>query len=1132
MRTPAQRRRAALAVETLETRVLLSTAPAPAGVVWQQRFDHTAVGALPAGWSQWGSRGAFAASAATGTDETPGLEASGDQGQAARAWVGATQPADVRATADVCVNSAVPGQVFVRGSNLDTTAPTYYALSLTRGLDVQLLRSVGGATRSLARVQSRGYVSNRWLTVSLRANGTTLQAFVRRQDTGQYLTPHGQWQASTIAALTVTDSAIRRGGLVGLARPAGAAGNVAFDNFTVTRADSSSSLVRQNFYRTSDGSLPNGWSQWNSEGAFRVSTGRARSGSHALTGTTAGGASALAWASARAPADAQVGAAAFLNSLTPAEVFLRGSGLDTGAPSYYALAVTGGMDVQLLRVSRGSAASLGEVLSNNSLTSQWVQVTLRVSGSNLQAVVERLDKHQYLNGDGNWQASPAAALTVTDSALRGAGLAGIGTGSASGGSVSFDDVTVSRPTAAAPPGIALTGLADGALVSHATTVQARVSNVRHLDRVEFYLDGALQATDTTAPFTWKLDPGLVDDGSHTLTAIVYDQGGASASTSLNVNTRSSVSGPQIPRHYSHIRIAELAYSGTVLGPFEQQLLRNSVDLIIPNTNLLPDLNAVVPNTPQLIYTNLSSLYQDLLTDWLNWADAHHVAREAAFYHVAVPTRFSGHSSAAVPVSWFSAVYEGGDQSSFTDLTWPAHSSGRSVSFGGSGTSLYVAYPDQFREINISLATGARAGWSSVLEYPTAVDGDGVPTAWAPLKTISDGTRGLARSGRITFDPPADWVTASVSGSARMSYVRVRTVSDGTAPVANTITGRDYTNSHGGWSGTVPTFDHSADKDRDGYLNGAEYAHRHAGMNARFVYETRLFGVYGPMRPAANPSDPAFRQWAADYDVRLLRAQPLADGLFVDNSSGKPPTDGDSVLESVDTYATDYGAMLNAIGRAIAPRWIMANTSGGQSVADGVISQNTGYFEEFALRPLSQGWEQFEDLANTVAHRAALRNPSPYAVLDSLPTGGSPTDGRTQIATLAEYYLLADPKNTFLDFYGGFEPATSWTRHWSPAVTYNVGQPTGAYSLLATGADPANHALTYRVYQRTYGNALVLYKPLSYTPGTSTPGTTADATATWLPLKGTYRPLRADGTLGSPVTGVLLRNGEGAILVKA
>ena len=81
-----------------------------------------------------------------------------------------------------------------------------------------------------------------------------------------------------------------------------------------------------------------------------------------------------------------------------------------------------------------------------------------------------------------------------------------------------------------------------------------------------------------------------------------------------------------------------------------------------------------------------------------------------------------------------------------------------------------------------------------------------------------------------------------------------------------------------------------------------------------------------------------------------------------------------------------------------------------------------------------------------------------------------------------------------------------------------------------GQDPSNTARTYRVYARNYSNALILYKPLSYAQGYSS-GTLASYTATRHYLGGTYRPLRADGTLGAPVTSVSLRNGEGAILIK-
>jgi hypothetical protein len=1136
MRTPPKRPRLTPTVETLESRELLSAAPTPAAVLWQQNFDRTAAGALPSGWSQWTSQAAFGVAPTPGSDRTAGLAATGDRGQTARAWANAAQPADIRASADIFVNNLVPAQLFVRGSNLNTSAPTYYAVSVTRGLDVTLTSTVNGTTRTLAHVKTAGYLSNVWLTISLQARGTSLQIMVRRRDNGQYLTPQGKWQTRSVAALSVTNSAIRGGGLVGVARAAGVTGDVTFDNFLVHGAndsDSATPRLRQNFDGITRGQLPAGWSAWQSEGAFGASSARSHSRpnglTNALAGSSANNATILAWANAAAPANAQVSADVFLNNMAPAEVFLRGSGLNSGSPSYYAVAVTRGMEADLLRVQHGKVTTLGQVLSNSYLSGQWVRVSLEASGSKLTAMIERLDTNRYLTADGDWQASPAAALTVTDRSLAGGGQAGVGKGSGSADAVTFDDVALSGPSAS-PLAVAIQGVSAGDLVTRATTVRAQVSNATHLQKVEFFLDGALRATDTRSPYTWSLDPNALGDGTHTLTVIAYEQGGATARASMDVHTQSS--GPQIPQHYPWIRIAELAFSGMTLGPFERQLLRTSVDLIIPNVNLLPQLNASVPDTPQLIYTNVSTLYQDLLTNWLNWADAHHVSRELAFYHVTRPTPFSGNSASALQVDWFWSVLAGGGQANFIDLTSPAHSpGGRSVPFGGAGTSIYMGYPDQFREINFNLASGARNGWSEVLEYPTAVDANGVPTAWATLRTLTDTTRGLTRSGQITFDPPANWVPAVLNGPPRLYYVRIRTVNDGTAPVASTILGRDYTNSRGGWRGTTPVFDYAADRNHDGYLNNAEYAVAlKAGDTARFAYESRLLTLsYGPMRPVTNPSSAAFQSWAVQYSLSVLQGQPLSDGLFVDNSSGKPPTN-DGVVEPLDTYAADYGRLLADIGRAIAPRWILANTSGGQTVADSVISQNTGYFEESALRPLSSNWAEFEDMASLIAHRASLRSPSPYAVLDTLATGGSPTDPRTQLAALAEYYLVADPTHTFLDFFGGQEPATSWTRHWSQAVTFDVGQPIGGYSLFASGTDPETRYLTYHVYSRQYTNALVLYRPLSRALGSRANGKLDSSSAVLLRLNGTYRPLNANGILGRVVTSVSLRNGEGAILV--
>src|SRR5262245_62895929 len=53
------------------------------------------------------------------------------------------------------------------------------------------------------------------------------------------------------------------------------------------------------------------------------------------------------------------------------------------------------------------------------------------------------------------------------------------------------------------------------------------------------------------------------------------------------------------RHYPHIRVAMLAYTGTPVGTFESKLLRESVDLIIPNVSYLNRFEALAPGTPQM-----------------------------------------------------------------------------------------------------------------------------------------------------------------------------------------------------------------------------------------------------------------------------------------------------------------------------------------------------------------------------------------------------------------------------------------------------------------------------------------------------------------------------------------------------
>ncbi len=909
----------------------------------------------------------------------------------------------------------------------------------------------------------------------------------------------------------------------------------------------------ETFDQVATGGLPAGW-QTAGGGDFAVAIANAVSGPRVLAATgglTARG--AIAAPAETFAADQVASIWTYAQGATPAGVFVRGRNL-ASAPSYYAATVVRGEGVSLYRVTSGQTSLLASVAADVREPA-WLNVRLAAEGDRLRVSVYRLDTGEYLTPAARWQATSATAIDRRDATIGGPGRAGVTRFAGLDDLIKLDNFQVETGTPPPPPApspdttapaVALTAPAAGATLAGTVAVRANASDAGGVARVEFYVNSTLRSTDALAPYTWDFDTRSVADGNYTLTAKAFDAAGNVATATRPVIVRNTNSippatfpQPVIPRHYDHIRVAMLAWSGTPFTAFEQNLLRNSVDVVMPNEAYLTQIAAVAPNTPQLLYTNVSNIYQNLLADWLTYADRTGRDRENAFYHVPTATPFQGGSAGAQPVNWLWDV-----RRESTNLTSQARSTVTSgdVTFGQAGQSLYMGYTDRIRELNIDIQQAAGAAWSGVWEYPTAVDTDGNPTAWATLNLSSDGTNGLRQSGRVTFDPPANWTTASVGAGQRYYYVRVRTITGGlnVPPVARWILGRDFVNAtyvgQAGF-GTIPAFDAAADSNSDGYLSDAEYANRAAGKDARFEYESRLFyPYYGQMRYASNPAGAGFKEWAADFNDRILNANPLAAGIHIDNSNGKPPAIAIPTIESQANYTANYTDALVTIGQRIAPKWMSANTVGGNNAAtDPVVRSVQAHFEEFTIRPLQHNLSAFDDLLAQVRRRQSLTNPPAYTILDSLLTSntagiGGPTDPRALVGALAYYYLLGNPDTTFFMLSGGNEPSSSWTRHWTDAIHYNVGRPTGETTVFASGNDPANAALPYRVYGRRYANALTLFKPLSYKLGVGT-GTLADNTATTHPLDGTYRPLRADGTLGPATTSVTLRNGEGAVLIR-
>ncbi|MBX9627011.1 MAG: hypothetical protein K2X82_24630 [Gemmataceae bacterium] len=878
--------------------------------------------------------------------------------------------------------------------------------------------------------------------------------------------------------------------------------------------------------------LPTGWAEWTNDGTdgFATAAGQGTNGSVGVVSSGRSRTTGLAWSPAKVSADTGAAVSVDLDSAAPMFVFARGRNLGTARPSYLAASVSRGAAVTVWEVTDGTAKALGSVQSPRSayLSGPWVRVSLVPKGATATVRVVRQDTGQYLNAAGRWQADPSDALAVKTATASGPGYAGIGRLAQYAGTVRVDDFQTLPP---AGPTLKLTRVGGTGPATGVVTFRAEVTG--ESAKVEFRLNNQVRQVTPGGTAEWTLDTTTLTNGRYTVMARATDASGSIATDGLTLTVAHPETKPTIPRHYTHIRVAALAYSGNPMGELERDLLKNSIDLVIPNPQFLGTIDGVSPDTPQLIYTNVSNLYQGLLTDWLAYADRTGADREAAFYHVAGPTAYTGRSASSQPVDWLWGVYRGGPGGSPEDFTVAARGAGdATITLGGAGGWLSAGYTDRFRELNVTLARGAAAGWAGVWEVPTATDAAGNPTAWAALG-VADGTAGLRQSGRITFDPPAGWVPAAVGGSARLYTVRLRVTAGETAqaPEIKTLLGRDFVGAGGGNSGTIPAFDAAADANRDGYLSDAEYLRRSAGMDARFEYESRLFyPYYGPMRFVTDPSDPAFRGWAADYHQRFLAAHPLADGIFLDNAIGKVPFAGTPVLEPTATYSADSGALVATVSRAIAPKWVMANTVSGGAAATPTAAAAGAVFEEFLLRPLAHNWQEAADAADVVALRLATPG-KPLVVLDTYPTGGSPTDPRTQLAALAYYYLLADPDRTAVTFFGGYAPGTPWAEHWVPAAAVDVGDPAGGMTTFASGTDPQNPALGYKVLGREYANGLVLYKPLSYTKGKGE-GTTADATATTHALGGNYRAVAADGTLGPVVNSITLRNGEGAVLVRA
>ncbi len=218
------------------------------------------------------------------------------------------------------------------------------------------------------------------------------------------------------------------------------------------------------------------------------------------------------------------------------------------------------------RRAKISVVVVGDVLNQNAIdlfyasdatNPSWTYITTRqplIYGSH------SLDDVEYVLPEGNLQA------------VRAQFRVGLNTTSESpctrGSRDDHDDLVfaVGPPTDAFPPTVKLTSPFDNApytyaLVAGMVPVTAEAEDDMAVERVEFYADGTLIGTDTSAPYAVSWNSAATVDGSHWLTAKAYDPAGRSTTAkAVMVNTDNT--GPLV----------------SLTSPAQGMLLRGSVVL--------------------------------------------------------------------------------------------------------------------------------------------------------------------------------------------------------------------------------------------------------------------------------------------------------------------------------------------------------------------------------------------------------------------------------------------------------------------------------------------------------------------------------------------------------------------------
>jgi len=176
--------------------------------------------------------------------------------------------------------------------------------------------------------------------------------------------------------------------------------------------------------------------------------------------------------------------------------------------------------------------------------------TIAMGSSGAQSI-RRIDPCQAAGLSSSWTIGAESAATAGSGAGAGCGIGLVINefSDASGtGSFVYEFLELHYDSAApadtTAPAASITSPASGATVSGIVEVAASATDAVGVTKVEFLLDGALQATDTTSPYSWSWATAASANGSHTLVAKAYDAAGnVGTSPTVSVTVRNDTTAP-------------------------------------------------------------------------------------------------------------------------------------------------------------------------------------------------------------------------------------------------------------------------------------------------------------------------------------------------------------------------------------------------------------------------------------------------------------------------------------------------------------------------------------------------------------------------------------------------------------